>query len=334
MRPACTLALALSAASWLGVPSPAAAQPDPHAGAEAEQTQSANETEDEPSPERERALPHFHRGLELVEAQQWSEALDSFLRAHAIYPSPIIVFNIGYCQRALGQYVDALSTFQDFLGRELSGAAAARRTAAEHFVRELEARIVHLTVRVPDEHRDAELLVDGRAYEPEGGELHLRLDPGHHTVHVRKEGYRPLFVDRDLAPGSRETVEARLVPLPARLVVSSNVPAAAVLLDGERIGQVPFDAEVEAGRYRLEVRADGHIPHRSRLNLSAGDVARVRAELEPETPSIATRWWFWTALGAAAAAIAGTTYLLVRPEPDPQPYDGGSLDWVVGAGTE
>jgi hypothetical protein len=31
---------------------------------------------------------------------------------------------------------------------------------------------------------------------------------------------------------------------------------------------------------------------------------------------------------AAGAAVA--TWALTRPEPQPPPYDGGSLDWVVG----
>ena len=278
---------------------------------------------------RAAARPHFEAGLGLIGTQRGADALDAFLRAHAIYPSPILAFNIGYCQRALGQYVDALASFRAFVGADLDGAAATRREEAQGYVRELEGRIVHLALTVPAP-EGVEVLVDGRPVALDGGgAAALALDPGHHTVQARRDGHRPLFVDRTLAPGDRADLTITLEPLPARLVVASNVPEAEVVVDEAALGPVPFDAEVAPGRHRLEVPASGHVPHRADLNLVPGGVARVTADLSPEPESIAEAWWFWTLIVAGLAGAAVATYFAVRPEPEPPPYDGGSLGWVV-----
>ncbi len=279
---------------------------------------------------RVRAQPIFNDGLELVQQQRWAEALGRFVAAYEIYESPTIAFNIGYCQRALGRYVEALETFEDFLGMELSGQAASREEEARGYVRELEARLVTLVIEVPDSEREGlELLVDGRAVTVRN-EITLRLDPGPHTVHASREGYQPLFVDSELAPGERERVEVRLRERPARLSVASNVDDAEVLLDGAAIGVVPFEEEIAPGRHEIVVRREDFVPHRTVLDVASGDTARVQADLEEEPTPIYARWWFW---GGVALVVAGAvigTWALTRPEPEPPPYDGGNLDWVVG----
>ena len=286
----------------------------------------------EASDPRARAMPIFNEGLELVSQQRWAEALDRFLEARTIFESWTIVFNIGYCQRALGRYVDALETFQGFLSAELDGVAATRAPEARNYVRELEARLVHLAVEVPeDARRGLEVSIDGRAVElPSSGRIALRLDPGAHTVQARRDGYQPLFLDRQLRPGARERVEVALEPLPARLQVTANIDEADVILDGDSIGSVPFDAEIRPGRHRLEVRGPDYVPHRAVLNVESGDTARVRAYLSEAPAPITTKWWFWTGIVAAVAGAAVATWALTRPEPEPPPYDGGNLDWVVG----
>lgn len=284
-----------------------------------------------PDPARERALPMFQRGLELVQGQRWSEALEQFVQAHAIYPSPIILYNIGYTQRALGEYVEALATLRRFLAQELDGVAASRREPAEGYVRELESRIAHLVIRVPEEVRaNAEVLVDGATVVLEDGVADVALDPGRHTLRVQHEGYRQLFEDRDLDPGERVEVSVELRRLPARLVVSSNVPRADVWVDGRAIGRVPYDAEIDPGRHRVEVRAEGYVTHRATLNLSPGGTSRVQADLDLQPVPLTARWWFWTGIGIVVVGAAVATYFVTRPEPEPPPYQDGSLDWVIG----
>jgi len=280
---------------------------------------------------RVEAQPIFNAGLELVAQQRWAEALDRFLAAFAIFESPTIAFNIGYCQRALGHYVEALATFEGFLAMELSGLAESRVPEARDLVRELEARLATLTIEVPEAERPGlELLVDGRAVDASGATISLRVDPGAHTVHARRDGYAPLFVDHELGPGETERVEVRLAERPARLMVSSNVALAEVFLDGEAIGAVPFDSEITPGRHELEVQSEDYLPHRTVLDVASGDTARVEADLSEEPTPIYARWWFWTGIAVVVAGAVVATWALTRPEAEAPPYDGGNLDWVVG----
>jgi hypothetical protein len=45
--------------------------------------------------------------------------------------------------------------------------------------------------------------------------------------------------------------------------------------------------------------------------------------------SVFETWWFWTATAAVVAGGVTATYFLTRPDPEPPPYDGGTLDWVA-----
>jgi hypothetical protein len=296
--------------------------------------QQAVPTSSAPPDDSPRALarPHFMHGLSLADQQEWSEALAEFAESYRISPSASVLFNIGYCQRALGQYVAALETFRRFLAEPSADALGAQRGQAEGFAREIELRVVHLTVVVPEPlRRRAEVSVDGHVMAlGGGGELALTLDPGRHTVQVRHEGYRPLFADRDLSAGASERVDVTLERLPARLAVTSNVSGALVRLDGERVGTVPYAADVPPGRRRLEVSAPHFLPHRSVINLVPGAPVRVTADLSREPTSLLRQWWFWSAIGAVVTGAAVTTYVLVGPPSQPPPYEGGSLMWVVG----
>jgi hypothetical protein len=268
----------------------------------------------------------------LVREERWSEALDAFLEAHALFPSPIVRFNIGYCQRALGQYVAAIATLREFLAAPLAGAAATRREEAENYLRELESRVAHLDLALPPA-LAAELFVDGRRVEPAAGHARVTLDPGRHTVHARAAGYRPRFIDRDLKPGADEHLEVALERLPARLILSSSVPRAAVTIDGRAVGTAPHDAEIEPGPHRVQVTAPGFAPHLATVNLVPGATTRVAADLArlpPRPVSIARRWWFWTAAAGTLAVVGVVAWLIARPPPAPPPYEGGSLGWVVG----
>ena len=87
--------------------------------------------------------------------------------------------------------------------------------------------------------------------------LTLHVAPGSHVVDLSRPRYATAHLDVE-APGR---ANVRLERPRATVHVTSNVPDAEVLLDGEEVGHVPVSVEV-AGyeRCRVEVRApDGRI---------------------------------------------------------------------------
>ncbi|MFN8542566.1 MAG: PEGA domain-containing protein [Thermomicrobiales bacterium] len=69
------------------------------------------------------------------------------------------------------------------------------------------------------------------------------------------------------------------------------------------------------GEHEVEVRATGYRAFVRRVVVRHGADVRVSANLIQET-SVVTRWWFWTAVGAAAVGAASVgLYLALREEP-------------------
>lgn len=99
------------------------------------------------------------------------------------------------------------------------------------------------------------------------------------------------------------------------LQISSKPPGALVFVDGTDLGVTPFKRPTYSGKHRLIVRSAGYrsdqrdidVPDSQKLLL---DITLTEgadpAELSQEQRApVYKKWWFWVAVGGAAAAIAG-----------------------------
>jgi tetratricopeptide (TPR) repeat protein len=64
---------------------------------------------------RAQARARVAAGAALYQRGEYQQALEHFLAAHATYPSPKILFNIGQAHRGLGNRADATAAFERFL---------------------------------------------------------------------------------------------------------------------------------------------------------------------------------------------------------------------------
>jgi hypothetical protein len=297
----------------------------------------------------EEAKLHFQRGTQWVKEQRWAEALDAFEKAAALRPHAVTTYNVGYCLRALGLYARA----RVVLGRALAEnqAAALPEELVERvrgYLREIESLLARYDVTL--EPPDAAVMVDGRPLAREPGaapvfvagiappgagapvgerRFELVVEPGAHVVHVQRKGFSPAVVKLDVQAGARKPLSLAVDKLPARLRVRSTPAGAAVRVNGRDAGLTPLVIERPGGRYDLVFSLEGHDDHAARVALEPGQVAEVDAPLAPTETPIVARWWFWAAAGAVVAGAVVTTYFLTRPEPEPAPYSGGGLGWVV-----
>jgi hypothetical protein len=133
---------------------------------------------------------------------------------------------------------------------------------------------------------------------------------------------------RELAPGARVEVDARLLLLEnrARLLVDPSVLEATVYVDQHLAGVGQTDVGVAPGRHRVEVIAPGYTPFERSVWSTGRGVVRVSAELlrlgaSPEARA-RPRWVAPLAIAGGAAVAAGVIAALVfalRPtEPVPQ----------------
>jgi tetratricopeptide (TPR) repeat protein len=77
----------------------------------------AEPAEDEPpdDPNYERAVEAYRRGTELYNEAKFREALESFQEAATLYASPDFQFNIAKCYERLGEYENAIRSYELYL---------------------------------------------------------------------------------------------------------------------------------------------------------------------------------------------------------------------------
>jgi hypothetical protein len=143
------------------------------------------------------------------------------------------------------------------------------------------------------------------------------------------KGFGDVVVNRTFSPGARQKLVLQLDRLPATLRVTASEEKAVVAVDGELVGTAPVSIERPPGSYEVVVTADGFEPYETQTTVKAGQELRLRATLVEESPSIVTRWWFWTGAGVVITGAIIGTYFATRPEPERPAVNGGSLGWAV-----
>ena len=279
---------------------------------------------------------------------QWAEALSTFQEVARIHSHPVVTFNVGLCERALGRYTRARATFARVLEASQQGNVVGAVVAeASDYEREIDGLLVHLRLTLSPQ-PGTHLSVDGRSLSADGparyvaglaqdgaddrpleSTFEIVLDPGTHIFHASREGYTDVVLNRSFSPAQNGDLQIDLERLPARVHVASSVERATVLMNGLLIGETPLDATRPPGRYRLEVRRPGFLPYETTVSLDAGGRADLTARLSPVSMPMTSKWWFWAGSVAIVATGALVTYALTRPTPEPPPYNGGGAGWVA-----
>ncbi|HWU89607.1 MAG TPA: tetratricopeptide repeat protein [Kofleriaceae bacterium] len=90
------------------------------------------------------AKRHYERGQKLFALQKFDEALDQFQKAFDAKPIPDFLFNIGQCQRNLGDYEAAVFSFKRYLKLDPD---ASNREKVEELIAQLEEKLASQDAR-------------------------------------------------------------------------------------------------------------------------------------------------------------------------------------------
>jgi hypothetical protein len=215
---------------------------------------------------RTHAQATLREGTALFDRGEYAAALQRFEDAYTIFPSPKIWFNVAAADRALARPVEALQAFQRFLD-EAPDAPIESKREAQQAVAALKAGLAQVNIQCAL--AGVDVSVDGKSVGVTPIARAVWISPGRHQVVARADGTAPALQEVTVVAGEVRALQVRPLRPAADAPVRSVAPAAAPV----------------AAAAAPSLLAPVHEP----------------AAL-PEDRALTRRWWFWTAVGAVAAA--------------------------------
>ncbi len=245
---------------------------------------------------------------EAMDNLRYAEALDGDQQAYTLSHDPRFLYNMGRALGALGRYPEAVDRLERFR-LDAPADLKAKVPNLEQLIADFKKHVSVLSVR--SNVQGARVLVRDKAVgETPIGEL--KLNSGKAVVEVSADEYETQKREVDLPEGgaldlSFELVKAANVGI---LVVRSTPAATSTLIDGKGMGGTPLETSLIPGPHQLVLSRDGYHDLATSAVVERGRRKELDLTLE-KTPSVFTRWWFWTIVGVAIASGVVITYAAV-----------------------
>ncbi len=114
----------------------------------------------------------------------------------------------------------------------------------------------------------------------------VRIPRGSHTLIFKLDNHEEARLSVNIRR-RRETFRAVLNPLATVVISAGNAAAnsAAVRIDGQPLGNIPFRQTVQPGRHLIQVGREGYVTFSQWVDLTGGQVFSLPVLLEPEAPT-------------------------------------------------
>ena len=259
--------------------------------------------------DRKEAKAAFARAEAAERRKDWRTAIDEYQRAYDLAPHPDVLYNIAVDLERLEEYRDAATHYRRYLDQSEDPADAPR---VEALIEKLRARpgLVTITTDPPG----AEVAIDGKRAGAAPVERRLA---GTHRIEVSGDAgsaRREINVEF----GEPQTVHVAIAARAGTLVVTSNVPGAEVVIDGEPAGTTPASLALPAGSHRVVVRAEGWSSYDRPVEIHAEGTTQMTANLvrplgyvEPTPVDTTPRGFISVGGGADTTGENGSLYTVM-----------------------
>lgn len=151
-------------------------------------------------------------GKSAYDEGQFDRALTNFRHAYDIYRHADIVYRIALCYERLGEDVEAVRYYRQFLAE---APTAPERPRIEKTIEVIEARIAKSEIRVTTMPAKARVYINDVANGVAGETpTTLPVAPGNYTIIVHKDGYHPIEQLVSVASGKSLQLHYQLSSLP------------------------------------------------------------------------------------------------------------------------
>ncbi len=187
------------------------------------------------------ARVHFQKGVTAFNERRYSDAADEFDTAYRLSPAFVVLYNIGQVNVALGNPVEAVKAFDEYLEQ---GAASVSRERREEVQAEIEEQRAHIgALKIASRPEQAEVRVDGKLIGTTPLPEPFRVKAGHHTVEAMLAPHQPELREVEVPGQSTLDIEFsfdEVSATPAAAPVAPQPPAPVVV----RVESVPEPATV------------------------------------------------------------------------------------------
>jgi hypothetical protein len=201
----------------------------------------------------------FREGVEAARQERWTDAFEAFEKAYALSGRPVVLINLAGAQARTGRLEEAARNYRRILDDATSVETAPFRKAAADVLPTLEARIPRIRLHMSELDSTDLVEIDGQQIPPEHIADWQALDPGSHTLVVKRSGVERARVAFSLA--ERESHEISLpetltppVLIPPR-VAPVSTPAISLIAAEPRSGEQPPRAWWKSPRIWIAVAA-------------------------------------------------------------------------------
>jgi hypothetical protein len=236
---------------------------------------------------------------------RYAEALDGYQQAYTLTHDPKFLYNMGRALGALSRYPEAVDSLARFRS-EAPSDLRAKVPQLEQLINDFQKHVSRLVVR--SNVAGARVLVRDKAVgaTPLG---EVKVNAGHATIEVAAVDYETQKKEVDLPEGGALELQFELVKATnlGVLFVRATPPATASWIDGKAGSGTPLEVSLPPGSHRLLLSRDGYRDLSTSAVVERGRRNELDLTLE-KTPSVVTRWWFWTIVGVALASGAVITF--------------------------
>ncbi|HOU53812.1 MAG TPA: PEGA domain-containing protein [Myxococcota bacterium] len=240
------------------------------------------------APDREVAQQKARQGMEAFEAGRFVEAARLFQEAQALFPHPSNLFNAAKAWEKAAEYQKAADAYRAYLDLFVAQNQGAEPPDAEDVRRTIDVMREKAFLALP------EVTIDS---DPQGADIYVddperllgqtpfttHLPEGTHKVFLRKPGYQGF--EREFLVRSREPLRLTFALERIRndgfLRVFVNIRKARIYVDGKVVAASPLEEplRLEAGRHQVLVEKDDYTQKAEVVEIHAGAVTDVQAEL-------------------------------------------------------
>ncbi len=235
---------------------------------------------------RQEAKRLFDRGVKLLEANKFDDALIDFRRSREVFPTRSATENAAICLRELGKTAEAFEMFRAVL-REFPDLPPEVRARVETQVDRLDTQLGRLVfVSEPG----TAVTVDGRPVGKLPFTEPLRVVAGRNVVRMFLDGYSVFETQVVSTRGKETAVEPKfqLLGSVGRVRIKERSDAAAdVVIDGVVVGKAPWEGSLSPGDHAVWLSTEGSLgtaPTRARILL--GQKTEAVLELTPLVASL------------------------------------------------